>query len=71
MFLIRWEETVLKKSESLQKQGKKEEDKDAIVGVTVEQAEGEKCERCWMYSKTVGQDTNHPHICKRCSDNLQ
>ena len=53
------------------KQGKKEEDKDAIVGVSVEQAEGEKCERCWMYSKTVGQDSNHPHICKRCSENLK
>lgn len=53
------------------KEGKKEEDKDAIVGVSVEQASGEKCERCWMYSETVGKDENHPHICHRCSENLK
>lgn len=35
--------------------------------IKVEQAEGEKCERCWMYSKTVGQDKDNPTICNRCS----
>ena len=41
------------------------------VGVKVEMAEGEKCERCWMYSTTVGQDKENPTICKRCSENLK
>ena len=53
------------------KEGKKEEDKDSIVGVEVTVAPGEKCERCWMYSETVGEDPNHPHICHRCSENLK
>lgn len=53
------------------KEGKKEEDKDSIVGVEVSVAPGEKCERCWMYSETVGEDANHPHICHRCSENLK
>lgn len=53
------------------KEGKKEEDKDSIVGVEVSAAPGEKCERCWMYSETVGEDADHPHICHRCSENLK
>jgi isoleucyl-tRNA synthetase len=35
--------------------------------VTVKPAEGEKCERCWTYSGTVGHDAAHPTLCKRCS----
>ena len=50
---------------------RRNEDKEVAVGVKVELAEGEKCERCWMYSKTVGQDPLHPTICKKCSDNLK
>jgi len=34
--------------------------------VVVEAAEGQKCERCWNYSKTVGQDPKHPTLCARC-----
>ncbi len=33
----------------------------------VVKAEGEKCERCWSYSKTVGSDPDHPTICSRCA----
>lgn len=40
-------------------------EKTAIV---VEHAEGEKCERCWSYSETVGQNENHPSVCARCAD---
>ena len=40
------------------------------LGVSVEKAEGEKCERCWMYSKTVGENAEHPTLCKRCADVL-
>jgi isoleucyl-tRNA synthetase len=38
------------------------------IGVTT--AEGEKCDRCWNYSPTVGQDTAQPLICDRCVDAL-
>ena len=37
------------------------------IGIKVEMAEGEKCERCWMYSTTVGEDKENPTICHRCS----
>ena len=50
---------------------RRNEDKEVKIGVKVEVAEGEKCERCWMYSKTVGEDKEHPTICKRCRDNLE
>lgn len=36
------------------------------LSVTVEKAPGEKCERCWTYSETVGQDAEHPGLCSRC-----
>ncbi|MEG1761195.1 MAG: isoleucine--tRNA ligase [Hydrogenoanaerobacterium sp.] len=35
--------------------------------ITAVPAEGEKCERCWIYSKTVGESTKHPTLCKRCA----
>ena len=38
------------------------------IKVAVEQAPGEKCERCWMYSEYVGKDDKHPTLCKRCSE---
>jgi isoleucyl-tRNA synthetase len=37
------------------------------MSIDVRAAETEKCERCWMRSATVGQDSNHPQICGRCS----
>ena len=39
--------------------------------VTVTQAEGQKCERCWNYSTTVGKVKEHPGICTRCAANLE
>lgn len=35
--------------------------------LTVEKADGEKCERCWTISETVGQDERHPTLCTRCA----
>ena len=35
--------------------------------VTVSKAYGEKCERCWAYSDTVGKDEKHPTLCARCA----
>ena len=37
------------------------------LNVEVTHAEGEKCERCWIFSKTVGTDADHPTLCKRCA----
>jgi isoleucyl-tRNA synthetase len=36
--------------------------------IVVTLAEGEKCERCWMYSTHVGKEADHPTLCKRCAD---
>ncbi|MCI0526798.1 MAG: hypothetical protein L0Y56_05000, partial [Nitrospira sp.] len=36
------------------------------LGVKVVQATGQKCERCWNYRPSVGQDTLHPTLCDRC-----
>ncbi len=37
------------------------------IGVSAVRAEGEKCERCWSYSSTVGQDSEHKTLCSRCA----
>ena len=37
------------------------------LSVTVSKADGEKCERCWKFSDTVGQDKNHPTLCAHCA----
>ncbi|EYE88427.1 isoleucyl-tRNA synthetase [Fervidicella metallireducens AeB] len=39
--------------------------------VVVTQAPGEKCERCWTFSETVGMDNEHPTICAKCVENLK
>ena len=39
--------------------------------ITIEKAEGEKCERCWSISKTVGSNSEHPTLCSRCCSNLK
>jgi isoleucyl-tRNA synthetase len=36
------------------------------LAVGVANAEGEKCDRCWNYSTTVGQSSEDPTICDRC-----
>jgi len=28
---------------------------------------GHKCERCWMWSESVGQNKKHPALCERCT----
>ncbi len=41
------------------------------ISVLVSQAPGEKCERCWMFSETVGKDAEHKTLCARCAENLK
>ena len=42
--------------------------KDLGVSISYSLADGDKCERCWNYSTTVGEDKDHPELCSRCSD---
>ena len=35
--------------------------------VTIQKADGKKCERCWNYSTRVGENTRYPTICERCT----
>ena len=46
-------------------------DNGGELEISVEKAEGEKCERCWAISKTVGQNSEHPTLCSRCCENLK
>jgi isoleucyl-tRNA synthetase len=39
-----------------------------LVGVS--RATGAKCNRCWNYNATVGENADHPTICARCLQNL-
>jgi isoleucyl-tRNA synthetase len=34
--------------------------------IDVDRAPGDKCERCWMRSVTVGACAAHPTLCDRC-----
>src|SRR5690606_10818982 len=37
------------------------------AAIVVTKAEGETCERCWVVSKEVGTDSEHPTLCQRCA----
>jgi isoleucyl-tRNA synthetase len=41
------------------------------VSIAIVKADGEKCERCWNYSLSVGTFTEDPTICDRCNDALK
>ena len=41
------------------------------LSIQVSRAGGSKCCRCWNYSWTVGQDTEHPAVCSRCAEALR
>ena len=55
-------------AEAISKPYVSEEVKGLSVGV--EKALGVKCERCWIYAKSVGSDKEHPAVCDRCLANL-
>ncbi len=42
-----------------------------VVKVTVAKDSHKQCERCWIYSETVGQDPKHETLCKRCIDVIE
>ena len=41
------------------------------LSITVQKADGEKCERCWIHSESVGSVSAHPTLCKRCAEVIQ
>lgn len=50
------------------KEGKGEFAFDVIgASIDVLKASGDKCERCWTYSSTVGVDHKHSTLCERCA----
>ncbi|MBQ5310898.1 MAG: isoleucine--tRNA ligase [Oscillospiraceae bacterium] len=49
---------------------KSEDSTYSTLSVTVEKADGQKCERCWCYSEYVGTNAVYPTLCKRCADQV-
>ena len=43
----------------------------AGVSITITDADGTKCERCWNYSTHVGESQTYPTVCERCVAALQ
>lgn len=37
------------------------------LSVAVRQAQGEKCDRCWIRANSVGENQPHPQLCARCA----
>ena len=37
------------------------------VKVSVSEASGEKCARCWMHNEHIGENAQHPELCPRCA----
>ena len=49
-----------------EKDMKKIPDMDLSIGIS--KAEGDKCQRCWNFTETVGTIKEHPDLCRRCCD---
>ncbi|MCP5468367.1 MAG: isoleucine--tRNA ligase [Deltaproteobacteria bacterium] len=43
----------------------------AGLEICIVNAEGEKCERCWIRSTTVGDNSEHEKLCQRCHQVLE
>jgi len=41
------------------------------LSLRIERARGEKCNRCWVYSPSVGGDPSHPTACLRCLEEMK
>jgi len=42
-----------------------------IADFVVRKAPGGKCERCWHYNTHVGENSEHPALCDRCTEALR
>lgn len=52
-------------------ENRRNKDEEVEIGIKVSKADGQKCERCWSYSTTVGKDERYPHLCSKCIKNLE
>lgn len=52
-------------------ENRRNQDEEVAIGVEVQKADGEKCDRCWKYSTTVGEDKNNPTLCHDCIEALK
>ncbi|MEF3254052.1 MAG: isoleucine--tRNA ligase [Deferribacterales bacterium] len=43
---------------------------DGDIKVRIIASQNPKCERCWVKSDTVGENKDHPTLCKRCVENI-
>jgi isoleucyl-tRNA synthetase len=41
------------------------------ITIYVEEAKGKKCERCWKFDTTVGEDKEYEDVCERCASVLK
>jgi len=62
--------SALEVTDSLEGEGVFDSEDIAGLKILVTKAEGEKCERCWHISQSVGKDATHPTLCKRCAEVL-
>ncbi len=44
--------------------------KEGSYNLETRKADGEKCERCWVYSTEIGQDARFPGVCPKCVEAL-
>jgi len=40
------------------------------LSVSIQKADGQKCERCWNYSTRIGEFERYPTVCERCFEAL-
>jgi len=45
-------------------------EKGEALAVSVQKADGDKCERCWHILPTVNSDPAYPGLCPRCVENV-
>jgi isoleucyl-tRNA synthetase len=47
--------------------------KGDVEGLTlsVSKAEGEKCERCWKFTRNIGSNPAHPTLCAECAKTME
>ena len=45
-------------------------EREGDMAIEVSATQQEKCERCWHHRADVGQNTDHPTLCGRCTSNL-
>jgi len=46
-------------------------DEELGIRLVAKRATGEKCQRCWIYSPSVGKDGEYPDVCRRCAEVLR